>query len=98
MISRSRYGRIRRLAGKLAGNNMLAPEKATELDTRQDAYQTYLCSVRRILCFPIYLEERDGMEILYLPIEMPNLSTVESIGRIQNTCLSLLSTMRRGGI
>ena len=37
--SRARYGQIRKLADRLAGKNMLIPEKASELDTRETERQ-----------------------------------------------------------
>ena len=50
-VSRARYGRIRRLADRLAGKNMLTPRKLRNWIRRRLDARYSLCSVRRILRF-----------------------------------------------
>ncbi len=47
--SRAKYGRIRRLAGRLAGRNMLTPRKLRNWIRSRMHVRRSLCSVRRIL-------------------------------------------------
>ena len=58
--SRARYGRIRKLADRLAGKNMLTPRKLrNQIRWRLDARYS-LCSVRRILRFPGFSFKRSA--------------------------------------
>ena len=58
--SRARYGRIRKLADRLAGENMLTPGKLRNwICWRLDARYS-LCSVRRILCFLGFSSKRSA--------------------------------------
>ena len=48
-VSRARYGRIRKLADRLAGRNMLTPRKLRNWIRGRMRIRYSLCSVRRIL-------------------------------------------------